>query len=46
MTLRANVFPEITSPKNVIRLMSKKPRFKGRFDREHCKWVETILQSE
>ena len=46
MTLTANVFPEITSPKNMIRSMSKKLRFKGRLDREHCKWVETLLQSE
>ena len=46
MTLIADVFPELPAPKNVVRSMSKKLRFTGRFDRQHGKWVETLLQSE
>ena len=46
MTLIAQAFPEILAPKNMLRSMSKKSCFRGPLDREHCKWVETLLQSE
>ena len=46
MTLVADVFLEISAPKNMVSQMSRKTCFKGPLDREHCKWVETLLQSE
>ena len=35
MTLIADLFPKLRTPKNVVRYMSKKSRFKGLFDRQH-----------
>ena len=46
MTLIADVFSEITAPKNMVREMSKEPCFRGPLDRQHGNWVETLLQSE
>ena len=46
MTLVADLFPKSRSPENVIRYMSKKSRFKGPFDRQDGKRVQTLLQSE
>ena len=46
MTLIADVFPEVPAPKNVVRSMSKNLCFTKPFDRQHGKWVETLLQSE
>ena len=46
MTLIADLFPKSRTPENVIRYMSKKSRFKGPFDREHCKRVQSLLRSE
>ena len=46
MTLIANLFPKSRTPENVIRYMSKKSRFKGPFDMQHGKRVQTLLQSE
>ena len=46
MTLIADLFPKLRSPKNVVRYMSKKSRFKGPFDRQHGKGVQTMLRSE
>ena len=46
MTLIADVFPEITAPKNMVREMSKKPCFRGHLDREHGKSVQTMLKCE
>ena len=46
MTLIADVFPKVPAPKNMVREMSKKPCFSGPLDRQHGKWVETLLQSE
>ena len=42
----ADLFPKSRTPENVVRYMSKKSRFKGPFDREHGKRVQTLLQSE
>ena len=46
MTLRADLFRKLRTPKNVVRYMSKKSRFKVPFDRQHGKWVQTLLGSE
>ena len=46
MTLIADLFPKSRTRENVIRYMSKKPRFKGPFDGQHGKRVQTLLQSE
>ena len=46
MTLIADLFPKLRTPKNVVRYMSKKSRFKVPFDRQHGKRVETLLRSE
>ena len=46
MTLIADLFPKLRTPKNVVRYMSKKSRFKGSFERQHGKQVQTLLRSE
>ena len=46
MTLIADLFLKLRTPENVVRYMSKKSRFKGTFDREHGKRVQTLLKSE
>ena len=46
MTLIADVFPKLRTPKNVVRQMSKKSFFRGHCDRQHGKWVENLLQPE
>ena len=46
MTLIADVFEKLSTPKNVIRLMFKKSLFSGPFDKQHGKWDETLLKSE
>ena len=46
MTLIADLFPLLRTPKNVVRYMSKKSLFKGPFDRQHGEGVQTLLRSE
>ena len=46
MTFKADLFPKLRTPKNVVRYKSKKSRFKGTFDRQHSKRVQTLLISE
>ena len=46
MTFIADLFAKLRTPKNVVRYMSKKSRFKGPFDRQHGKRVQTLLRSE
>ena len=46
MTLIADLFPKLRTPKNVVRYMSKKSRFKVPFDRKHGKRVQTLFPSE
>ena len=46
MTSIVEIFPILRTPKNVVTYMSKKSCFKGPFDRQHGKRVETLLQSE
>ena len=45
MTLRADLIPKLRTPENVVRYMSKKSSFKGPFEGEHGKRVQTLLQS-
>ena len=46
MTLIADSFAKLFTPKNVVKYMSKKSRFQGPFDRQHVKRVQTLLRSE
>ena len=46
MTPIADLFAKLRTPRNVVRYKSKKSRFKGPFDRQHGKRVQTLLQSE
>ena len=46
MTLVAYLFPKLRTPKNVVRYMSKKFRFKVPFDRQHGKRVQKLFRSE
>ena len=46
MTFIVQIFPILRTPKNVVRSMSKKSGFKGPFDRQHGKRVQTLLRSE
>ena len=46
MTLIADLFPKLRTPKNVVRYMSKKSRFKLPFDRQHGIRVQTLLRPE
>ena len=46
MTLIADLFPKLRTPKNVVRSMSKKSRFKGPFHRQHGKQVKKLLSSD
>ena len=39
----ADLLPELRTPKNVVRYISKKSRFKGTFDKQHGKRVQTLL---
>ena len=46
MILIADVFPKFRALKNVVRKVPKKQCFRGPFERQHKKWVQTLLQSE
>ena len=46
MTFIADLFAKLRTPKNVVRYLSKKSRFKGPFDRQHGKRVQTLLRSQ
>ena len=46
MTFIADLFAKLRTQKNVVRYMSKKSRFKGPFERQHGKPVQTLLWSE
>ena len=45
MTLIADLFAKLRTPKNVVIYLSKKSRFKGPFDRQHGKRVQTLWRS-
>ena len=44
MTLIAEVFRKLRSPKNKVRSMSIKSRFKGSFKKQHGKRAQTLLK--
>ena len=46
MTLIADLFLNLRSPKNVVRLMSKKSRFREPFDELHGQSAKNPLKSE
>ena len=46
MTLIADLFLKLRTPKNVVRYMSKESRFKVPFDTQHGKRVQKFLRSE
>ena len=46
MSLIADLFPKLRTQKNVVRYMSKKTRFKGPFERQHGKRVQTLCRSD
>ena len=43
-TLIADVYPKLWTPKNLVRSMSKKSRFKGSFGKQHGKRTQTLLK--
>ena len=43
MSLIADLFPKLRTPKNVLRYMSKNSRFEGPCGRQHGKRVQTLL---
>ena len=46
MTLIADLLPKLRTPKNVVRYMSRKSRFKVPFDWKRAKRVQTLFPSE
>ena len=44
MTLIVYVFPKLPTTKNLLRQMSKSPRFREPLDRRHGKWAEALIQ--
>ena len=46
MTLLADVFPKLGTPKNLVRSISKKSRFKGSFGKQHGKCAQTLLKCQ
>ena len=46
MTLIADAFLSLGTPKNVVRLIFKKSFFRGSFDKWHLKRIEKLLKSE
>ena len=46
MTVNADVFPKLRTPKNMVRSISKKSRFRGPSEEQHGERVETLLKSE
>ena len=44
MTLIADIFPKLRTPKKVIREMSVKSRFRGLFPNKHGKWAKRLLK--
>ena len=46
MTLIAQVFRKLRTPKNMVRSISKRPRSKKSFRKQHGKWAKTLLKFE
>ena len=46
MTLIAEVFPKLRTPKNMVRSISKRSSFKGSLGKQHGKLAQTLLKFE
>ena len=46
MTLRADVFPKLRTPKNMVTSMPKKSRFRGSDKKKHGKQAQTLFKLE
>ena len=46
MTLMADVFPKLRTPKNMVRLMPKKSRLRASVEKKRGKCVETLFKFE
>ena len=46
MILIADVFPKLRSPKNMVRSMPKKSRFRGSVEKSHGKCAQTLFKFE
>ena len=46
MTLIADVFPKLRTPKNIGRSMPKKARFRGSYKKQHGKRAQTLFKIE
>ena len=46
MTLIADVFPKLLTPKNLVKEISKKSPFRRPFEKQHAKGDLTLLKSE
>ena len=46
MTLIADVFPKLWTPKKMVRSMPKKTRFRASVEKQHGKCAETLLKFE
>ena len=46
MTLIADVFPKLRTPKNMVRSMPKKSRFRGSVKKQHGKCAQTLWKFE
>ena len=46
MTLIADVFPQLRTPKNGVKQVSKKSSFRGPFEKQHDKGDQRLLKSE
>ena len=46
MTLIADVFPKLGTPKNMVRSMPKKSRFRGTVETQHGKSAKTLSKIE
>ena len=44
MNVIADVFRKLRTPKNLVRSISKKSRFKGSFGKQHGKRAQTLLK--
>ena len=45
MTRIADVFVKLQTPKNVVKYISRKSRFRGLFEEQHGKGAQTLLKS-
>ena len=46
MTLIAEVFPQLRTPKNMVRSICEKFSFQGTFGKQHGKRAKTLLEFE